>query len=141
MDRRSFLQSLGALALWQPVSSSRRTSVIKTFDDGYEIDVGPLRCLTEKDGSGTILTFGVFLTSYPMPGVVDETRMAPTEMLKQRLEAVGFPVAWEIWNPDYPFIVARIDPCPLPQEIAARLQGVLAGCNPEFLYQNSSSGR
>jgi len=138
MDRRSFLQSLGALALWQP-SSRYPKPIIKQFEDGYWIDVGCLRCLTEEDRSGATLTFGVFLKTCPMPGVVNETRMAPTEMLKQMLEAVGFPVAWEIWHPDYPALIARIDPCPLPQEIAARLQRVLGGCNPEFLYQNSSS--
>ena len=137
MNRRHFLQSVSAWAFWPRPSPSPKP-VITKYADGHTIEFGCLRCSTEEDGSGTSLTFGVFLSTYPLPG---ETRMVPTEILKRRLEAVGLPVVWESWHPDYPFLVARINPCPSPDDIAARLQQVLAGCDPELLYQNPGSRR
>ncbi len=132
MKRRNFLQSLSALAFWPPASPSPQP-VIKKYDDGYEIQVGCLRCCTEEDRSGTILTFAVFLIETPLPGVVNENRMLPTERLQQELHAVGFPVVTEIWN-YFPVPTARIDHRPSPQDIAERLQQVLAGCDPKLLY-------
>jgi len=141
MNRRHFVKFVSALALWHRASPSIPKPVIKKYDDGYTIDLGIVRCLTEKDRNGTTLVFSVFLTTYPMPGVVNEDLMVPTATLKKRLEAVGFPVVWEIWHPDFPFLVARMNPCPSPQHIAARLQHVLAGCDLKLLYKNPGSRR
>ncbi len=78
------------------------------------------------------MVFGVFLTTYPMPGMA-EHRMLPTERLQHELHAVGFPVVTEIWS-YFPVPIARMTSCLSPQDIAERLQQVLAGCDPKLLY-------
>ena len=47
--------------------------------------------------------------------MIEETRMIPTEFLKSNLERVGFPVVWELWHPDFPFLVAYLDHSLCPQ--------------------------
>ncbi len=131
MKRRSFLQSLAALAFWHPTSQSPQP-VIKKYDDGYTIQVGCLRCLTEEDEAGASLSFGVFITTKLLDGW-EENRLLPTERLQQDLQAVGFPVVTEIWN-YFPVPTARMTSCLSPQDIAERLQQVLAGCDPKLLY-------
>ena len=79
------------------------------------------------------MVFGVFVTTCPMPGVVEENRMLPTERLKHELHAVGFPVVTEIWN-YFSVQTARIDHRLSPQDIADRLQQVLTNCNPKLLF-------
>ena len=133
MKRRSFLQSLAALAFWPPASRSPQP-VIKEYDDGYMIQVGPLRCLTEKDGAGATLTFGVFITTKLLDGW-EENRMLPTQRLQQELHAVGFPVVTEIWS-YFPVPIARMTSCPSPQDIAERLRQVLVKCDPTLLYHD-----
>jgi hypothetical protein len=131
MKRRSFLQSVSALALW-PWRSPSPEPVIKRFDDGYWIDVGILRCLTYADGAGTSLTFGVFIITQ-LPGGWEESRKLPTERLQQELKAVGFPVVTEIWG-SFLVLVATMTSCPTPQDIAERLEQVLAKCDPKLLF-------
>jgi hypothetical protein len=131
MKRRSFLQSVSALALW-PWRSPSLQPVIKGFDDGYRIDVGILRCCTYEDEAGTSLTFGVFITTQ-LPGGWEESRKLPTERLQQELKAVGFPVVTEIWG-SFPVLVATMTSCPSPQDITERLQKLLAGCDPKLLF-------
>ena len=133
MNRRRFLQFTSALALWHQPSPSPQPVVIKKYDDGYMIQVGCLRCVTEEDRSGTTLVFGVFLVENPMPGVVEESRMLPTIRLQQELKAFGFPVITEIWS-GFPVQTARIDHRPSPQDIAERLQQVLSNGDPKLLY-------
>jgi len=134
MNRRCFLQFVTALAFWRP-NSKKPTPLITKYEDGYVIEVGCLRCSSEESRSGSPLVFGVFITSNPEPGVVEETRMIPTETLKSNLGRVGFPVVWELWHPDYPFLVAYLDNSPGPHDIAVRLQRVLSG-NDSRLFWN-----
>ena len=130
MNRRCFLQSVSALAFWPPVIQGPPKPVITKYEDGYVIQVGVLRCST----SGSIMVFGVFVTSHPRSGVIEETRMVPTVILKSNLERNGFPVVWERWHPDYPFLVAYLDNPPCPHDIAARLQRVLSGNDSKLFY-------
>jgi hypothetical protein len=131
VDRRNFLQSVSALALWPPTSPSPQP-VIKKYDDGYVIQVGCIRCCTYEDGAGASLSFGVFVTTKLLDGW-EEKRMLPTIRLQQELEAVGFPVVTEIWS-GFPVHTAIMTSCPSPQEIAERLQQVLVKGDPKLLY-------
>lgn len=126
MNRRTFLQSAAALGFWQP-NSKKPKPLIKKYDGSYLIEVGCLRCSMEKTRTGSTLLFGVIITSNPEPGIIEETRMIPTEFLKSSLEQVGFPVVWERWHPDYSFLTASLDHSPCPHGIAARLRRVLSG--------------
>jgi hypothetical protein len=143
MNRRQFLHAASALASWPLVIQTAPRPIISEFEDGYTIDVDLLRCSLGTCRSGSTLVFGVFITSYPRPGAIEETRMIPTELLKTRLEQIGFPVIWEQWLPAFPFLVAYLDHIPRPQDIAARLQWVLSSNDSRLFYvePNRKPGR
>jgi hypothetical protein len=69
--------------------------------------------------------------------------MIPTDLLKTELEAIGFPVVWERWHPDYSFLVAYLDDMPSPNDVASRLQQVLGGNDSKLFYDgpNRKPGR
>jgi len=143
MNRRQFLHAASALASWPLVIPSAPRPIISEFEDGYTIDVDLLRCSLENTRSGSSLVFGVFITSYPGPDAIEETRMIPTEFLKSKLERVGMPFVWEQWHPDFPFLVAYLNHIPRPSDIAVKLQRVLSGDDSRLFWNepNRKPGR
>lgn len=77
----------------------------------------------------------------PMPGMVRERRMVPSDHLKWELERLGFPSRLE-GHPVYPSLVAQMSRFPAPNEIAVRLQQILCACRDwTLLYYNPDSGK
>ena len=106
--------------------------------------VGCLRCcLYPGFSTGSVLDFHVWVTDYPVPGMIRERRMAPSETLKKKLEEVGFHSRLE-GDAMYPSLVARISRFLTPDEVVERLQRILRGCHEwSLLYYdfNSRYGR
>jgi hypothetical protein len=141
MKRRSFLHSVaGALIPWPAVTSPQ--PIITDFGDGgYLVEVGCLRCAAAEFPGGSALEFNVYITDYPMPGMVRERRMMPSKTLKMKLERVGFRSVLE-GHPVYPSLVAEMTFFPRPNEIAERLQQILRGCHDwTLLYHDPGSGK
>jgi hypothetical protein len=138
MDRRSFLQSLGALILWRhpwlAATTPTTQPIIFDYEDGgYLIAVDCLRCTIYPDScTGSVLNFHVWVTDYPVPGMIRERLMLPSEILKKKLEEVGFPSRLEddVW----PFVVARMTYFLTPAEVGKRLQQIVRGWDSSLLY-------
>ena len=156
MDRRNFLQSVAGLAICHPaISGSVDEYTVEVgglsaieFGGASSVEVagfscydcGGLVCQVERTPGGASLLFSTFVKSQPKSGVVDVMRVDPSELLRKRLEMVGFPTRDE--RPPfrskghlvYPWLAAEIDFFPQPTAIANRLKQVLAGCDPKRLY-------
>ena len=80
MKRRNFLQSV-ALLFWHPWPTTTTTTQpsIYDYEDGrYLVAVGCLRCcLCPGSSTGSVLDFHVWVTDYPVPGMIRERRMTP----------------------------------------------------------------
>ena len=142
MKRRNFLQSI-VLILWHPwpgETTPTQPSIYEYEDGGYLIEVGCLRCGMYADLSGSLLEFNVYVTDHPVPGTIRERRMVPSEILKKKLERVGFPTEFE-GHPKYPSLVGRMSRFLSPNQVADKLQRVLAGCDFKLLYHNPGSRR
>ena len=144
MKRRNFLQSV-ALLFWHPWPTATPPVRIYDYEDGhYLVAVGCLRCrLCPGSSTGLVLDFHVWVTDYPLPGMIRERRMAPSETLKKKLEEVGFPTALE-GDAMYPSLVARMTYFLTPNQVAEKLQRILRGCHEwSLLYYdfNSRYGR
>ncbi len=149
MDRRNFLQSLaGSLILWRhpwPAATPPVRPRIYDYQDGcYLVVVGCLRCcLCPGSSMGSVLDFHVLVTDYPVPRMIQERWMAPSETLKRKLEEVGVPSRPK-GDAMYPSLVARMAYFLTPSQVAEKLQQVLRGCHEwSLLYYdfNSRYGR
>ena len=143
MKRRTFLQSVSGLILWQPcwpaVSTPLQSTITDFEDGGFLIEIGPLHCCLYPEAYGSVLDFVVYITDYPMPGMIRERRMVPSELLSQKLEEVGFPSRLE-GDEQWPSLIVHMPRIVTPNEVAERLQQLLRAGDWTLLYYAPDSG-
>lgn len=140
MKRRTFICSIAAGLIPWPTAPTPQPIITEFDAESFLVEVGSLHCAAAECQGGSVLEFNVYVTDCPMPGMVRERRMVPSETLKKKLEEVGFPSQLE-GHPTYPSLVAQMSRFPAPNEIAQRLQQILPGCSDwNRLYYDPDSG-
>jgi len=134
MERRTFLQSVaGGLILWyqQPWPTTPQPIITDLGDGDNYIEVGPLHCALVKcrDGSSVlgIDVYAAYPEHFPLPGIVEQRRMVPSETLKRKLKEVGLPTV-DGRNQIDPTLATFLPYCPTPDQVGQKLQQILRGC-------------
>ena len=137
MNRRTFLHSVGSLILWPAAPVPLESTIYDYEDGGYLIEVGCLHCCLYPEASGSVLDFVVYVTDYPMPGMIRERRMVPSQLLKKKLEEVGCPSVFDGYELS---LVAHMPRFLTPHEVAEKLQQILRAGDWTLLYYAPDSG-
>ena len=136
MKRRSFLEACAGLILWRPwpTANDPTQPIITDLGDGdFYIEAGPLHCALVRCREGSsVLGFDVY-AAYPLAGIVEDRRMVPSELLKEKLADVGF-FTVDGRNQIDPALGAVLPYSLTPDEVGKKLQQILAECDSRLLY-------
>jgi len=142
MERRTFLQSVaGGLILWyqQPWPTTPQPIITDLGDGDYYIEVGPLHCALVKCRGSSVLGIDIYAAypeHLPLPGIVAERRMVPSETLKRQLRKVGIPTV-DGSSQLHPSLGTTLSYALTPDQVGKKLQQILRECrDSRLLYRD-----
>lgn len=99
-----------------------RKSIIWLDHDLFVVEHGCLSCAAQRQPDQSWdLEFSVYFRTRIMPGMEEETRMNPTEVLRQRLVLAGIPTEFG-GHPIYKSLVGRVPAHTTPDNLLRRMR-------------------